>query len=136
MKLHKIVSITLSVILVSALTGCATSQKTNAELIQDLKSPSRDTRLSAAHTLGQRGKIAVPSLIEASSDPGRGVRYASMWALYYIGTAESINALNTMVTIIEDDLKDPDIQWQETAVELLNAIGTDKAKAAIRRKVL
>ena len=82
---------------------------------------------------GAGGGVAVSSLTKASSDPDKGVCYASMSALHSIGSVEAINALNEMVSAIEDDLVNPDIQLRETAVELLKSIGTDEAKTALNR---
>ena len=54
-----------------------------------------------------------------------------MWSLHNIGNVEAMNALSRMIPVLKNDLKNPDPERQETAVELLQLIGTPEAKAAL-----
>lgn len=129
--MHKTLIIVLSLFVI--LSGCAAANKPTSQLIQDLKHHDRDTKLSAAWVLGDRGEEAVPALIESLSEPDKGIQYASIWSLANIGTMEAKEALKTTLPMLENDLSDEDTETRETASELLTIISTPEAFAILEK---
>jgi HEAT repeat protein len=114
--------------------GC-TSEKTTAELIQDLKSGQEGDRISAARLLADRkgdaGQV-VPALIEALEDKVPDVRWSAAIGLGYYGdqARDAIPALQARV-------KDPDARVREGARVAMSRIDPSlapQAAAQPRRK--
>jgi len=101
--------------------------------IDDLRSTDRETRLSAAWLLGQRGKEAVPALIETLNDTDKGIQYASIYSLATINTLEAKEALIKVLPILDIDLNTEDKEWKKTTVELLQIIGSPEAHAILKK---
>lgn len=113
------------------------ANKPRSLLIDDLKSPDRETRLSAAWLLGQQhGEKAIPGLIAALNDQDKGVRYAAMVSLATIGSINAKKALTKELPAITEDLKTGDKETRKAAAELLQMIGTPEAMSILRENAI
>jgi len=126
--------ILLSILITCSLViGCMSANKPTYLFIDDLRSTDRETRLSAAWLLGQRGKEAVPALIETLNDTDKGIQYASIYSLATINTLEAKEALIKVLPILDIDLNTEDKEWKKTTVELLQIIGSPEAHAILKK---
>ena len=117
------------VILLSVLTlgGCAEVHNSTPQLVQDLKHPDHNTRVSSALVLHSRGPETVPALIESLNDPNVGVGYATIISLLYIDTWAAQEGLEGALPYLKNDLQSENVKRRETAVEFLTLIGTPEA---------
>jgi HEAT repeat protein len=116
----------LCVLLLSLLawSGCGRREKSTAELIADLKSPSEKDRLIAVRLLPQRKDEAaqtVPALIESLKDHEHDIRWSAAIGLGNLGekAKEAIPALQAALT-------DSDARVREAAGVALSRIDPER----------
>ncbi len=100
----------------------------DATLIADLTSPDLGKRLNAQHGLVDRGRAAVPALLEALEDDDPHVRNRSAQVLTVIADPATATALAAML----DDDEAP-VRW--VAAEGLVALGVTGVRAGLQALV-